>query len=194
MNDAVREFVVRRLGPDPGLVIEVGSRDVNGAIPRSKRHWGIDMAAGPGVDLRADAERLPFLSRCADVVVSTELLEHVRDWHAVLAEMRRVLKPDGRLLLTTRSPGFEYHGFPHDYWRFTPDDMRAIFPSAEVEQDPSIPGVFVAATGAFPTARRRVYSIITHTRTSALRPWHHAIFALWRIRYAIGRVRRELSV
>jgi SAM-dependent methyltransferase len=194
MNDAVREFVVRRLGPDPGRVIEVGSFDLNGAIPRARRHWGIDIAAGPGVDVRAEAERLPFPSQCADVVVSTELLEHVLDWHAVLAEMRRVLKPDGRLLLTTRSPGFAYHGYPRDFWRFTPDDMRAIFPAAEVEQDPSSPGVFVAATGQFPTARRPVYSMIAHTRTGPVRPWHYAIFALWRVRHAIGRVRRELSV
>lgn len=194
MNEAGRRFIVRQLGPDPGRVIEVGSRDVNGAVPRSGRHWGIDLMGGPGVDVRADAQCLPLASQSADVVISTELLEHVRDWHAALSEMKRVLKPDGRLLLTTRSPGFAYHGYPADYWRFTPDDMRKIFPSAHVEHDTSEPGVFVAATGAFPTARLPVYSMIAHTRTIALRPWHYAIFALWRIRHAIGRKMREQSV
>jgi SAM-dependent methyltransferase len=49
--------------------------------------------------LRAPGERLPLDDATADTVVSTLVLCSVRDQARVLAEVRRVLKPDGALLL-----------------------------------------------------------------------------------------------
>ncbi len=50
----------------------------------------------------ADMEgRLPLEDASVDVLVCVEGIEHVVDRHRVLAEFRRVLKPGGRLLLTT---------------------------------------------------------------------------------------------
>ena len=83
-----------------------------------------------------------------DVVLSTEMLEHVRDWPTVIGNLKRVLRPGGILLVTTRSIGFPYHGYPFDYWRYEPDDIRAIFADLdvlEVEADTDAPGVFMLA-------------------------------------------------
>ena len=49
---------------------------------------------------QAHAETLPFPSESFDAVVLTEVIEHVDDPDAVLAEARRVLKPDGRCLVS----------------------------------------------------------------------------------------------
>lgn len=50
----------------------------------------------------ADMEgRLPLADASVDVLVCVEGIEHVVDRHRVLGEFRRVLKPGGRLLLTT---------------------------------------------------------------------------------------------
>ena len=50
----------------------------------------------------ADMEgRLPLEDASVDVLVCVEGIEHVVDRHKVLSEFRRVLKPGGRLLLTT---------------------------------------------------------------------------------------------
>ena len=54
------------------------------------------------------------------------------------------------MAITTRSPGFRYHAYPHDYWRYTTADMALIFSDFDIElleeeQDWSQPGVFVKA-------------------------------------------------
>lgn len=51
--------------------------------------------------LAGDARSLPLADASFDLVVSFETLEHLLDHDAVLAEVRRVLRPGGRLLLST---------------------------------------------------------------------------------------------
>ena len=50
--------------------------------------------------LRGDARRLPFADATFDVVITSEVLEHVQDDVAAIAEMVRVLKPGGRFAAT----------------------------------------------------------------------------------------------
>src|SRR5687768_13682979 len=52
------------------------------------------------VELAPD-EPLPFADATFDLVVCTETLEHVRDLQLFLSELRRVLEPRGRLVITT---------------------------------------------------------------------------------------------
>lgn len=51
--------------------------------------------------VRADATALPFAAESCEVVVSFETIEHVADPSRMLAECRRVLRPGGRLYLST---------------------------------------------------------------------------------------------
>jgi 2-polyprenyl-3-methyl-5-hydroxy-6-metoxy-1,4-benzoquinol methylase len=72
------------------------------------------MAPGPDVDEVCAAEKLVqrFGPDALDVVISTEMLGHVRDWRAVIDNTKSVLKPGGTLLFTTRSQGFAFHAYP----------------------------------------------------------------------------------
>jgi 2-polyprenyl-6-hydroxyphenyl methylase/3-demethylubiquinone-9 3-methyltransferase len=73
------------------------------------RHVGVDLsapslrvAASHGlVPLRADAMALPLRDHVADVVVAGELFEHVSDLPQVIAEIARVLRPEGVLVFDT---------------------------------------------------------------------------------------------
>jgi 2-polyprenyl-6-hydroxyphenyl methylase / 3-demethylubiquinone-9 3-methyltransferase len=73
------------------------------------RHLGIDLSAsGLGVArqhgvlaVRADVVRLPLPDAVADVVSAGEILEHVADADAAVAEACRVLRPGGRLVIDT---------------------------------------------------------------------------------------------
>jgi SAM-dependent methyltransferase len=65
--------------------------------------------------VNAAGERVPFANEIFDLVLSHEVIEHVQDDRIALAEMVRVLKPGGRILLFCPNRGypFETHGI---YW------------------------------------------------------------------------------
>jgi SAM-dependent methyltransferase len=59
-----------------------------------------------------DLCRLPFRDASFDLVISTDVIEHIDDDVAALAEMRRVLAPDGRIVVTT--PAYSWAYSSHD--------------------------------------------------------------------------------
>ncbi len=66
------------------------------------RRAGLEQSAGRGITpLLADATALPLADGAFDVVVAGELLEHVTDRPAAVAELARVLRPGGLLVLDT---------------------------------------------------------------------------------------------
>jgi SAM-dependent methyltransferase len=177
------DFVASQLSADEiqgSDVLEVGSRDVNGSVrpvverARPASYVGVDIEEGPGVDELCDATELVsrFGAEQFDVVLSTELLEHVRDWREAVTQMKEVLRPGGTLVITTRSRGFGVHAYPHDYWRYEPEDMQRIFGDLQIEsleRDPTRPGVFMKAQKppAFEAAQLddvALYSIIRQER------------------------------
>lgn len=151
-------FVARHLNaPDIRAkhVLELGSSGIGvGPLLRGwqpAEYVGVDLGPGPGVEVVCNAEDLEttFDANRFDVVVSTEMLEHVRDWRRVVDGIKWVCKPGGRVVLTTRSLGFGFHGAPYDYWRYEPSDMDRIFSDFEgvrIESDLQDPGVFVMGT------------------------------------------------
>ena len=69
-----------------------------------------------------------------DFIFMMEVLEHVRDPHVALSEIQRVLKPGGKMLMSTPFV-FEAHDVPHDYYRFTKFGLQYLlrsFASVEV--------------------------------------------------------------
>ncbi len=104
-----------------GRVLDLGcgEKPYRDWATQASEYVGADLVAGPGVDhILKDGERWPFPDASFDSLLSTQVIEHVRDLHHCLQEMRRVLKPDGTLLL---SFPFIYpsHGEPHDYRRLS---------------------------------------------------------------------------
>ncbi len=71
------------------------------------------------------AESLPFDDGCFDVVLATQVYEHLPQPELAITEAVRVLAPGGRLIFTV--PGvWPTHEAPHDYWRFTRHGLRAL--------------------------------------------------------------------
>jgi SAM-dependent methyltransferase len=78
-----------------------------------------DLAGGDSLDFEYDEDsRLPAQLSDYDCIFSSQVLEHVPIPALYLAECYRVLKPEGRLLLSTHGL-FEDHACPYDYWRWT---------------------------------------------------------------------------
>ncbi len=60
-----------------------------------------------------------------DLVLSTQVLEHCRHPDRYLSEISRVLKPQGKLILSTHGL-FEDHACPYDFFRWTADGLRSL--------------------------------------------------------------------
>jgi SAM-dependent methyltransferase len=95
---------VTRVLPVQGQhVLEIGSRDLNGSVrplfASAASYTGIDVEAGPGVDVQADGtEFVP--AEPPSVVVCMEVLEHTPAGQDLIEHAARQLRPDGWLLLT----------------------------------------------------------------------------------------------
>lgn len=85
---------------------------------------GADLPGNPHARVMVQPDgRLPVEDNSIDLVFSTQVLEHVQDPHLYLSEALRILKPGGRLILTTHGV-FVYHPDPEDNWRWTSSGLR----------------------------------------------------------------------
>ena len=85
-----------------------------------------------GPDLVYDGRRLPFEDRTFDTVLNVQVLEHTPTPGALVAEMARVLKDDGLLILSAPFQ-FRLHEEPHDYFRYSPHGLRVLCEDAGLE-------------------------------------------------------------
>ena len=162
------EWVLDRLDPQPGdLVVDVGcgvgsihpplcarrvravlgvdaSRAMVQASQRQANHLGLPVMA-----VEADAQALPLPDGAYDCAIANHMLFHVPDQRAALRELRRVLKPRGRVVLSAAASGHrsrlrEIHARAAEDLGYTPADsvmhrfnldhldlVREVFPSAE---------------------------------------------------------------
>jgi SAM-dependent methyltransferase len=163
-------------------VIEVGSRGYSSSRLLTGRaataYIGTDKVPGPNVDRVCMAQDLvrDFGEAAFDVVISTETLEHVLDWKGAVSNMKRLCRPGGLVVLTTRSRGYRIHGAPRDYWRFDCADMARIFGDFTVEscrEDDLDPGVFLCCRrpeklNESDLSQYELYSVVSRKRTLAI--------------------------
>lgn len=120
-------FLKPRLATLRGSVLDVGCGEMpfRALLGKDAVYTGIDVksatAFGMGVSAEIvtfDGSNIPFPDADFDHVLCTEVLEHVADPAALVAEMRRVLRPGGTLILTVPFSARVHHA-PHDFHRFT---------------------------------------------------------------------------
>src|SRR5581483_870696 len=87
---------------------------------------GVDVVDNPAADLLGSVEALPVEDASFDVVLCTQVLEHCDDPAQAVRELRRVVRPGGRVLASTHGVQV-YHPSPVDYWRWTHEGLRRLF-------------------------------------------------------------------
>lgn len=94
-------------------VLEVGALNINGTVRELFTHCdyvGVDLAKGPGIDLACPGQLLEFPSGHFDTVVSAECFEHNPYWRETLANMLRMCRPGGLVVVTCATLGRKEHG------------------------------------------------------------------------------------
>jgi SAM-dependent methyltransferase len=92
---------------------------------QGKKYIGCDMREGPGVDKVLNLHQIDLPDASVGTVFLMDTLEHVEYPHQALAEIHRILKPDG-LVIMSSVLDFFIHATPNDFWRFTPDGFRSL--------------------------------------------------------------------
>ncbi len=126
-----------------GVVIDLGG----GKKPSYERFWRInpekfirvDINEKTNPDIVADLNKpLPFSNNFADAVFLFNVIYILENPAASLGEIRRILKPGGKLFFT--SPFiFNEAKEPADYWRFTGQGLEKILKEAGFEKFSIIP-------------------------------------------------------
>jgi SAM-dependent methyltransferase len=137
-------YMARPDRPAAPAVLDLGcgagdSVDLFRALEPRVRWTGADLERSPEVDQRSrtdadfvsfDGERLPFPDASFDLVYCKQVLEHVRRPQPLLAEVARVLRPDGWLAGST-SHLEAFHS--RSVWNYTPYGLMLLFEEAELE-------------------------------------------------------------
>ena len=111
-------------------IVDFGAGDVNGSLrdhcPKGAEYTGLDITAGPGVDVCIRPhEPLPLCDEFADVVVTSSVFEHDELFWETFLELVRITRKGGFLYINAPSNG-NYHRYPVDCWRFYPDAGAAL--------------------------------------------------------------------
>jgi SAM-dependent methyltransferase len=108
-----------------------GSKPYKSEFRNVSQYIGVDIEneghshINENIDFFYDGKKLPFESEEFDAVFTSEVLEHVTNIENSLSEIKRVLKPNGQLLLSIPFV-FPEHEMPFDFRRLTVSGMQQI--------------------------------------------------------------------
>jgi SAM-dependent methyltransferase len=124
----IREYevaLVSKQMPETGKLLEIGAGNGFQAAYLQKKGYevtAIDVAESIHLEAAEfpvqiyDGESLPFADESFDIIFSSNVLEHVENCEALLLEMRRVLKPNGRMVHIVPSPSWRFWTSLAHYW------------------------------------------------------------------------------
>lgn len=138
---AARE-IIRSLGlTGDEKILEIGSglgllgEQIKKRIGANTFYVGIDLAFNPLakskekriLPVQANAIKLPFSNESFDVVISTDVLEHIPDAETAVKEIRRVLKLGGKAFIVIADPSEPRFEKVVDHIRRSPTDSDVSF-------------------------------------------------------------------
>jgi len=122
------KYVSPRTDTTTPSVIDFGAYDVNGCLKpifKGCDYQGLDMSAGPNVDIVSLGDKTPFEDNSIDIITSSSNFEHDDCFWMTFLEMCRIVKPGGLIYINAPSTG-PYHMFPGDCWRFYADSWKGL--------------------------------------------------------------------
>ncbi len=121
---AIREYICYLLGQ--GVIYELGAPNdyYKKFVPPEQKYEITDYSSN--ASFCVDMTQMPFPDNSVDAFFSAYALEHVKDYQRAISEIKRTLKPGGRLLLVVPFL-YYFHAAPSDYVRFTSSYLEELF-------------------------------------------------------------------
>jgi SAM-dependent methyltransferase len=115
-------------------------------------YLGVDLLDGPGVDCVVDltsefaAVDEELEGERFGTIICLSVLEHCAQPFRMAENLTRLLKPGGKICISAPF-AWKFHGYPSDYWRFTHEGIKVLFPKIEFDagdccSSTSYPGEF----------------------------------------------------
>lgn len=135
------DFVTTHRAELHGPFLEVGSRDYGStqdlqSLFPGETYVRVDMSEGKSVDRVIDLT-FPFDRIDASLegsrfntIFCLSVLEHCDQPFCMAANLTRLLVPGGKLVLSVPF-AWKFHGYPSDYWRFTHEGVKKLFPELD---------------------------------------------------------------
>ena len=142
-------FVQKHAGELHGPYLEVGSKDygstqeLESVLVNKGEYVRVDMQDGPRVDVVADLAR-PFEEidaalggRRFGTIFCLSVLEHCAQPFRMAESLTRLLGAGGKIVISVPF-AWRFHGYPSDYWRFTHEGVKRLFPQLVFDPEKSV--------------------------------------------------------
>ena len=146
MGDRNQLIFIRRYADQlDGPFLEVGSKDygstqdLRNLFADRDKYIGVDMEDGPGVDIvldfTRDFEKLDsnLYGQRFGTIFCLSVLEHCEQPFKMAENLTLLLKPKGQIVISAPF-SWKIHAYPNDYWRFTPEGIKKLFPKIEFSE------------------------------------------------------------
>lgn len=137
-------FIQRHVAELSGPYLEVGAKDYGDTqdlrrVFRGRGEYlGADLESGPGVDVLLDFTA-PFEEvdkklgrRRFGTIFCLSVMEHCRQPFVMAENLTRLLLPGGKLCIAAPF-AYHFHAYPSDYWRFTHEGVKILFPQLQFD-------------------------------------------------------------
>ncbi len=128
LRDCVRAFAQDHARPGMTVIdFGCGAKPYRSLFPRDVIYTGVDVSDNPNAEVKVSpGQPVPLEDGCADVIVSTQVVYLIPEYHIYLQECRRLLKPSGFMFLSTHGTWTYHPASGGDFYRFTQDGIRHI--------------------------------------------------------------------